>query len=139
MSSASIAAASASRQTSRAAILSALKASDSKDLTLWVALVRFDMLQAAAAASPSDPEPWRAISRLADAAVVSSREAWKAAPSLYLSVTLDQTRALLRAGAVGEAKRTLGSLRSVPAAKFSWEFFKLLAIIECRQGEWGCA
>ena len=42
-----------------------------------------------------------------------------------------------RAGAVGDAKRTLGTLRSVPAAKFSWEFFKLLAIIECRQGAWG--
>ena len=130
-----MAAASAARLTSRAALHAALRARDFKDLALWAALVRFDVLQAAAAAdSAAALDGWRAISRLVDSAVVSDRDAWKAAPALYLSVTLDQTRALLRAGAVGDAKRTLGTLRSVPAAKFSWEFFKLLAIIECRQG-----
>ena len=130
------AASSAARQTSRVALQNALKASEYKDLEVWAALIRFDVLQqAAAGGGPRDSaEGWHAIARLADSAVGNNRDAWKASPALYLSVTLDHTRALLRAGAVGDAKRTLGTLRSVPAAKHSWDFFKLLAIIECRQG-----
>jgi hypothetical protein len=133
--------ASLTRQTSRAALQGALKASDYKDLSLWAALIRYDILAAAAGGGggggPSDAEPWRALARLAESCIVNNREAWKAAPALYLAVTLDHTRALLRAGATGDAKRTLGSLRSVGAAKYSWEFFKLLAIIECKQGACG--
>jgi len=123
----------ASSQTSRSALQAALKSSDYKDLSLWAALIRFDVLQAAASSSTTT-STWLSISSLADSAIVSNKDAWKASPSLYLSVTLDQTRALLRCGSVGEAKRTLGTLRSVSIAKHSWEFFKLLTIIECRQG-----
>jgi len=138
MATAAAAYASLTRQTSRAALQSALKASDYKDLLLWAALIRHDVL--AAAGGPAQPgdaaEPWRALGRLAESCIVNNRDALKAAPALYLAVTLDHTRAQLRAGAVSDAKRTLGSLRSVASAKFSWEFFKLLAIIECRQGAW---
>lgn len=130
------ASASMHRQTSRVSLESALKASDCKDLSLWASLVRFDVI-AAAASSTASPSTWRAIASQAEAAIAGHREAWKASPTLYLSVTLDQTRALLRSGSVGEAKKTLGTLRSVAAAKHSWEFFKLLIIIECQQGAWG--
>ena len=119
--------------TSRVSLQTALKVSDYKSLSLWAALIRFDILQAAANAATATTT-WLSISSLADSAIVSNKDAWKASPALYISVTLDQTRALLRCGSVGEAKRTLATLRTVSAAKHSWEFFKLLTIIECRQG-----
>jgi hypothetical protein len=120
----------------RAQTSAALKASDYKDLALWVALIRFDVLAALSlpASGAAAGEAWRGVSRLADSAIASHKDAWKASPELFVAVTLDHARALLRCGAVGDAKRALATLRSCSAAKTSWEFFKLLAIIECKQG-----
>jgi hypothetical protein len=105
--------------------------SEFTDLRLWTLLIRLDVLSAASLAPPA-AEAWLAIARLADSALAKKAE-WKAAPSLYVSVVLDQTRALLRAGANADAKRALGTLRSVQTAKHAWHFFKLLAVIEARQ------
>jgi hypothetical protein len=123
----------AAKKMDRAVILEQLNSGDGKDLSLWVALIRVDILSALSAGGGGS-DAWRAIARLADSAIAPQRDAWKASPELFVAVTLDHARALLRCGAVGDAKRALGTLRSCAAAKTSWAFFKLLAIIECRQG-----
>lgn len=105
--------------------------SEFTDLRLWTLLIRLDVISAASLPPPAT-EAWLAIARLADSALAKKAE-WKAVPSLYVSVVLDQTRALLRAGANADAKRALGTLRSVQTAKHAWHFFKLLAVIEARQ------
>jgi hypothetical protein len=120
----------------REAILEQLRLSDNSDLPLWASLIRYDVL-AALSAPGGGLEQWRAVAALADTAIAPRRDAWKASPELFVAATLDHARALLRIGAVGDAKRALGTLRSCAAAKTSWEFFKLLAIIECRQGAHG--
>ena len=120
---------------SRASVHALLARGEFKDLRLWALLIRLDVV--AACASGAGADAWLAVARLADSAVVSNKAEWKAVPALYVSVTLDQARALLRAGAAPDAKRALGTLRSVPSAKHAWPFFKLLAVIEARQSACG--
>lgn len=119
---------------SRATLHTALARSEYKNLALWVCLLRTDVLNAMNASPAAPADTWLSIARLADNAVLSNKIEWKAAPALYVPFTLDQARALMRAGALADAKRSLGTLRSVASAKHTWEFFKLLAIIEARQG-----
>jgi hypothetical protein len=116
---------------SRSEVHALLSRGEFTDLRLWTLLIRLDVLSAASVGAPV-PDSWHAIARLADSALAKKAE-WKAAPALYVSVVLDQTRALLRAGANADAKRALGTLRSVQTAKHTWHFFKLLAVIEARQ------
>ena len=99
--------------------------------TLHAAQAEFAQFDAWARAGA---DAWLAVARLADSAVVSNKAEWKAVPALYVSVTLDQARALLRCGLLPDAKRALGTLRAVAAAKHTWGFFFLLALIEARQG-----
>ena len=136
MTSASSTADELSRRVSRPSLLAALKASELKDLSLWASLIRHDVIIAAGTGGGTSVDAWRAVARLADSAIASNKDAWRGAPALLVPVTLDQARALLRSGTLADAKRVLGTLRSVPEAKHSWAFFKLLAIIEARQG--GC-
>lgn len=118
----------------RAALHAALLRSEYKDLSLWVCYIRLEILLLSSASPSATSDQWLSLARQADSAVLPNKAEWKAAPSLYVPFTLDQARALMRAGALADAKRTLGTLRSVPSAKHSWDFFKLLAVIEAKQG-----
>ena len=120
---------------SRASLHTALERSEYKNLSLWVCLLRADILTVLFASPAVPADAWFAIARFAESAVVSNKAEWKASPALYVPFTLDHARALIKAGALADAKRALGTLRSVSSAKHTWEFFKLLAVIEARQGK----
>jgi hypothetical protein len=119
---------------SRAALHAALLRSEYKDLSLWVCYIRLEILLLSSASPSATNEQWLSLARQADSAVLPNKAEWKGAPGLYVQFTLDQARALMRAGALADGKRTLGTLRSVPSAKHTWDFFKLLAVIEAKQG-----
>lgn len=76
----------------RADLIRELKASGQKDINSWVSLVRLDLILAAAA---DNPDAWKQVARLADQALLGSREVWKANPEQYITITLDQARAHL--------------------------------------------
>jgi hypothetical protein len=144
----------------RADLIRDLKTTGKNDVSTWVSLVRHDLIMAAAS---DNVDAWKQVARLADQALLGSRELWKSNPVQYITITLDQARAYLwvdvvcvcrscvcryshavvpffswsrrRCGTLADAKRTLGSLRSVGAVKQCWSFWQLLVIIEARQGE----
>jgi hypothetical protein len=80
---------------SRSTLQDAVKQTSMKDLAAWASLIRYDAILAAAAGAGGEASltAWRGVDRLAGQAYLANKDAVKAAPVPYISLTLDQARA----------------------------------------------
>lgn len=75
-------------------ILLRLRNSDSKDVSSWTDLVRYDVIKCVTL-SPGDTSEWKQIAQIADKAIHSYRDLFKQFPSHFVSIVLDHARCLL--------------------------------------------